>query len=75
MSFSAWVQAKEANSYNEGGLGMKKYTKPAMAVTKFGSKDAFAAGSIYDYQFVTVDTTDPNGPVTVYQINSFSAAS
>ncbi|MDY4976416.1 MAG: hypothetical protein SO147_05910 [Clostridia bacterium] len=54
---------------------MKKYTKPAMAVTKFGSKDAFAAGSIYDYQFVTVDTTDPNGPVTVYQINSFSAAS
>lgn len=52
---------------------MKKYTKPTMTISKFGSKEDIAAGSVYHY--VDVDTTDPNGPVTIYQIDSFGVAS
>ena len=54
---------------------MKKYTKPSMAIAKFGSKEEIANGSIYA-NYITVDTNDSsNGPISVYEITSLGAAS
>ncbi len=53
---------------------MKMYQKPTLEITAFTAKEAMAAGSIFNK--VGVDESDPtNGPVTIYEIVSFGAAS